>query len=144
MRAVLLSALLLCASALGGQAAPNKVQYELQERCGKQASAAFDKGWQDGSTTNTENGQMIGSYRNHYSPKLNKCFYLETALSLEYKKTPKSITTLIQLYDINENKQYAEFYKLDNKVVRCQVVGQLCASDKEWEELLKPYMDEDD
>jgi hypothetical protein len=69
---------------------------------------------------------------------------LETALSVDYKKTPKSLSTMIQLYDINENKQYAEFYKLDNKVVQCQVAGRLCTSDSQWEELLKPYMDDDD
>ena len=62
-------------------AQPNKE--ELQERCGKLAAEVFAKEWGTG-TSNTDYGQTIADYRNHYNFRLNKCFYLE--LSATYPR----------------------------------------------------------
>lgn len=56
-------------------AEPNKEQYELQERCGKRAEQVFksDNPGQSsgGVVTNTEDGQNITTYQNHYSTTIN-------------------------------------------------------------------------
>jgi len=54
-------------------AEPNTVQYELQERCGKQAAEVFKTEYT--AVQNTNDGQMLSNYRNHYSATLNKCFF---------------------------------------------------------------------
>src|SRR4051812_5903767 len=54
-------------------AEPNKVQYELAERCAKTAKALFqNSGWGNG-IVDTPDGQTIASFKNHYNPDLNKC-----------------------------------------------------------------------
>ncbi len=69
------TALSFLAVALGqASAEPNKVQYELQERCAKAAAEAFKNDNPDGPITNTKDGQSMARYENHYSANLNKCF----------------------------------------------------------------------
>jgi hypothetical protein len=49
-------------------AAPNKEEYELQERCGKGAKEYF----KDNFSYTEQN--ITSFYRNHFNKKLNKCF----------------------------------------------------------------------
>jgi hypothetical protein len=88
-------------------AEPNKEQYELQERCGKRAEQVFKSDNPGASSesivTNTENGQDITTYQNHYSATLNKCFYLLKTTGINYKHLQYT-TTLMTLIDLNENK----------------------------------------
>ena len=60
------------------RAEPNKVLYELQERCGKQASETFQKEW-GANVVNTKDGQTLANFENHYNAHLNKCIYLESS-----------------------------------------------------------------
>jgi hypothetical protein len=73
-RACLTIALAATVIATGVAAEPNKEQYELQERCGKRAEQVFkgDNPGQSGGgfVNNTEDGQDITTYRNHYSTTL--------------------------------------------------------------------------
>ena len=63
-------------------AQPNKELYELQERCGKRAEEFFRREY--GTVPKTEYGiTMWFNYENHYSARLNKCFFLEIAVSWE-------------------------------------------------------------
>ena len=100
-----------------------KELYDLQEKCGKSCKEY-----------NKEN--KYGLYECHYNKKLNKCFSLITIL--------QDKDTYHILYDINENKSYGscvrtmgerEFlcYFLDNNNV---------SGKKEWDTLVKPYMEE--
>jgi hypothetical protein len=74
-------------------AEPNKEQYELQERCGRRAAEVFknDHGGQGAAViyTDTEHGQDIATYQNHYSGLLNKCFILEITTGVNYKENRK-------------------------------------------------------
>jgi hypothetical protein len=132
----------------GASEEPNKEQYELQERCGKRAEQVFknDNPGQSGGgvVTNTDEGQNITSYQNHYSATLNKCFYLTTTTGVNYKKQPQYTTTLMTLFDLNENKEYGTFFKRSDMgvPVQCNVQQKICHSQSEWEEFLKPYMDQ--
>ena len=59
---------LLCFSAYVS-AQTNKQLYELQERCGKRAAEVFKREY------SPAHGQMTFNYENHYSARLNKCFF---------------------------------------------------------------------
>jgi hypothetical protein len=52
----------------------DKLKYELQERCGKAALAAFGRDYPDGRITNTQSGQVIASYENHYNQRQHSAF----------------------------------------------------------------------
>jgi hypothetical protein len=129
------------------QAEPNKEQYELQERCGQQAAELFKADHPTGreagtATVNTEDSTNIVTYEDHYSAALNKCFYLQITTSFK-KKPPISSITIMNLFDINENKQYGTFYGAQGRPpMQCEVQKKLCHSEDEWRELLKPYMEQ--
>jgi hypothetical protein len=129
-------------------AEPNKEQYDLQERCGKRAEQVFksdNPGQSSGSlVTNTEDGSTITTYQNHYSAALNKCFYLIITTGIHSKENPQYTTTFVTIINLNENKEYGSFFKrsLDSAPVMCNLRQQVCHSQGEWEELLKPYMEE--
>jgi hypothetical protein len=76
-----------------------KEDYELQERCGKRCDERFKKEFGNG-IVNTDDGQMISVYNNHYNKKLNKCFILITTTN--YPKDKKEDVLLMKvIYDIN-------------------------------------------
>lgn len=126
--------------------------YELAERCGKTASEEFRREWKEGSVK-TESGNMIASFTSHYNSKLNKCFYLQNVMHYDKKKgaaeLPQSFMQ-IQLYDIHENKEYGHYFAtvgldrlpLNGAPPDCMVQDKLCASEKEWTALVKPYMED--
>jgi len=129
-------------------AAPNKEQYELQERCGKLTKNAFEREWGRDGVVNNEDSRMLANYRNHYNAKLNKCFYLQS-VAIFPKSKEQGISEEVLLYDLNENKAYGYFHRMrkygsgapeapDN----CHVLENYCRSDNEWESLIKPYMEE--
>jgi len=114
-----------------------KLQYELQERCAKCAAESFKTAYGKES--------MLRHYTNHYNNKLNKCFILVTEIILPDKKDPKSHYGLSKLlYDVNEHKEYASFYEFTDihKNMYCKVLDKLCSSEAEWDNLVKPYMEE--
>jgi hypothetical protein len=96
MRWSILFVCLLIGSAAYGE--PDKAQYELQERCGKQAALKFEKDYGNGYS-NVSGTQLIYSYRNHYSPSLNKCFYLVVTRILATSQGKKSEVRTLELFD---------------------------------------------
>jgi hypothetical protein len=87
--------LVLAAAGTAARAEPNKDQYELQERCGKDAAEffqRFDKGY-----------PPAVSFTNHYNPYLNGCFVLVNRTRIE---SGKGVTWIEwDLWDVNENRQ---------------------------------------
>ena len=67
-----------------------------------------------------------------------------TTTDMPYKDKQKSTSTLILLYDINENREYGSFFKRDSDSAPfdCKVAGRICRSQQEWESLVGPYMDD--
>jgi hypothetical protein len=123
-------------------AEPNKVEYELRERCGKRAAEVFKSEYTE--VTNTKDGQTLWNYRNHYSATVNKCFFLEMSTIYATNANPKYIAQMYRLWDINDNKQYGSFYQRSdaNKPMDCEVLGKGCSSEAEWESLIAPYMED--
>lgn len=85
----------------------------------------------------------MSSYVNHYNKKLNKCFILIT--TTHYPKDKKTDVLLMKvIYDINENLPYGNFDKY-NKTTNpwcCNVLEKVCKYEREWDLLVKPYMEE--
>lgn len=120
---------------------PNKEAYELQDRCGRRAAEVFAK--------NYENFELGGrrhmyNYRNHYSARLNKCFFL--VLHNDYSEKPtQDLTRTLELLDVNENNRYGLFIGVANSKsppAECEVRGQRCTSEAEWVDLTNPYMED--
>jgi hypothetical protein len=116
-----------------------KEQYELQERCGKDAAAFFDKFKKEfQSIPNTG-----VSYTCHYNKKLNKCFILITSISTPSDEYPHPSITKT-LCDVNENKVNAYFFMFTDtmKIMQCTVLDKHYATEAEWDAAVKQYMEE--
>jgi hypothetical protein len=126
-------------------AATTKEEYELQERCGKNAKEFFSRENGDG-IIKTKYGQLEITYTNHYNKKFNKCFLMTTLTNYVYKNNqPEYARSFsIQLTDINENKSYGRFSNIykQNKPVFCLVADTTCYDFTQWENLVKSYMEE--
>ncbi len=129
-------------------AQPNKELYELQERCGKRAEEFFRREYGPASG---KDGQMF-NYENHYSSRLNKCFFLLIFVSFEKGKLDS--TTSMLLSDLNDKKEYGEFHAgptvtrpdgtplgVESTPLACVVRGKICRSESEWRQLVKPFME---
>jgi hypothetical protein len=143
-----LSVLLIIIWYSAGYAASNKEVYELQERCGKRAAELFQKYFGINGISNDKDGQRLSNYTCHYNRKLNKCFMLITSRGYpKDKKEQKNFgaSTDKGLWDINENKNYGQFFKFDKAAkttMTCEVLEKSCNYEGEWDLLVKPYMEE--
>src|SRR5262245_57915546 len=77
-------------------AQPNRL-YELQERCGKRAAEVFTQEYNP-PIFSTKDGQTRVSYENNYSARLNRCFFLEIAVS--YDTGTSSNSKIMRLFDL--------------------------------------------
>ncbi len=104
----------------------SKGQLDPQDKCEKQ-SERWAKSYQQKYPSDDI------TYESHHNRKLNKCFIL-----VEYSKSQ-----LKSLKNINENKIYGSFLSRENsKTIICNVLEKKCKNEKEWDLLVKPYMDE--
>jgi hypothetical protein len=119
----------------------NKEKYELQERCGRLAAEVFAREYS--AVSNSEGGQMLINYENHYSARLNKCFFLEIAMSYE-REEGKPGSKIMRLFDLTDNKEYAAFASgpTESTPLACVVRGKSCQSESEWGQLVKPFMED--
>jgi hypothetical protein len=122
-------------------AQPNKELYELQERCGRQAAEVFKREYSP-PVAKIEHGQMRFNYENHYSAQLSKCFFLEIANTYERIEGKPTISKMMRLFDLNENKEYGTFVSGPTEPLACAVQGKGCQSESEWRQLLKPFMED--
>ena len=116
-----------------------KVDYELQEKCGKQSKEYFSKEYENG-TVKTKDGTISTYYTNHYNKKQNKCFLLLRFTHI-YNNKKKGYSYSEKLWDINENNKYG-FFVENGKNNLCFVLDKECKSEEEWNSLVKPYMEE--
>jgi hypothetical protein len=134
MRFFVALGLLLLSQEAGAQTLSATERYALQVQCGKQASTQFKEDYGSNITNLKSGGQLIANYQNHYSERLNKCFYLDIATTIE-KGTAKS-TKILHLFDMNENKEHGT-----NIGGICVVDDKVCGSEQEFMELIKVYME---
>ena len=109
---------------------------ELRKECGKSAV-------QFSQRVKLCDGQ--GSYTNHYNMKLNVCF-IDMSASCNSDKGKDDKFWSESLIDVNENKDYAIYIGpgkiVDDKPAMCHVGEKHCKSLPEFQELIKPYMNE--
>jgi hypothetical protein len=120
-------------------AQPNK---ELQERCGKRAAEVFAREYSP-PVLDTDNEQTLFNYENHHSARLNKCFFLEIAMSYE-REEGKPGSKIMRLFDLNDSKEYGTFASgpTESTPLACVVRGKGCQSESEWRQLVKPFMED--
>jgi hypothetical protein len=135
---VLIGAAAVCATVAQAQTATER--YALQERCGKFAAEVFAKEWGTG-VSNTDNGQTIADYRNHYNFRLNKCFYLELSTTYPRSKDERQFSSS-RLFDLQENREIGTYHQLEDAVVACDLQGKECHSLLEYQALIKPFMED--
>lgn len=107
---------------------------ELTEQCGKKAREEFRRGWKEDAKK--------AEFASHYNAKLNTCFYL---LTVNHSTGALGKT----LFDINGGEQYGEYLgpPTDESPpathpASCRVEGFYCASRREWEVLVGPFMED--
>lgn len=123
-----------------------KDDYELQERCGKRAVERIKEIGGEGVSSDKDR-QYITTYTNHYNTRLTKCFVVLRVEGIPKGKSDAKdlgISTDKTLWDINENKQYGEFFRFfkTSNANECEVGGKACRSESEWDALVRPYMEE--
>lgn len=137
-RSIVLAAVLLWWPCIG-QAQSNKDLYGLQERCGKQAEERFQG---IGKQRETAGYTFSFDFENHYSLRLNKCFFLLTLFQTEIKSPDKG-GKFMWLHDLNDIAQYyGEYVHYSGLLAFCEVRGKQCRSEEEWRELIKPFMED--
>ena len=113
---------------------------ELKEKCRIQSADFF----RDDQLTNRRYPEEMWSYLNHYSKKLNKCFIVITITFLPKNENKTMDTGSITkfLYDVDEYKSYGSSVLVPKKHFNGVVNDKKCQSEEEWNELIKPYMEE--
>ena len=93
----------------------------------------------------------MADFTSHYNAKLDTCFYLLTVSQSTHGTEPsgaKASTVRKMLFDINERELYGEYLgpvTFESPTVSfpatCSVAGIYCASSREWDVLVEPYME---
>jgi hypothetical protein len=133
---------LLCLSTYAS-AQQRKELYELQERCGKRAAEVFKREYSPPVLDTKDEQTLLFKYENHHSARLNKCFFLEIAMSYE-REEGKPSSKIMRLFDLTDNKQHGTFVSgpTESTPLACVVRGKGCQSESEWRQLLKPFMED--
>ena len=124
-------------------------EFDLQAKCGKDARSWFNENWSRDKDT------VLLDFTNHYNAKLNKCFIL---VEFHYNSTlagpgGSSWTNDMALTDVYENAKYADFAEnhvtnwkpnlnTTQEVITCDVQGTKCKTGDEFNNLIRPYMND--
>jgi hypothetical protein len=107
---------------------------ERSAHCKKQSIARFQR------DAKTRADAPAAEFAHHYSAKLDTCFYLLTA--------SRGDKLSRQLVDLNESEIYGEFLGPADAETPAQATADLCkvesfycASAREWDVLVRPYME---
>ena len=113
-----------------------KVDYQLQERCGKKCEEFFKEKYGNGILND---GKRIVNYQNHYNKKLKKCLIILNT-NFFSKNINKGYKEMF-LFDVNYHRDYGFFHN-SGRFTFCDVERNRCNSEEEWVSLVKPYMEE--
>jgi hypothetical protein len=117
---------------------PQKVIYELNEKC-KKSAYEFWK-------INTLGDDLKSQYLCHYNKKYNSCFINMTASYLSGVSGDRHLYKKEILTDLNKHKTQGVYYgmgkKVNDKPSVCYVGDKNCKSYDEFHKLIAPYMKE--
>ena len=123
-------------------AAQDRTVYDLAERCGRRAAEIFGREYGPYTRDGT---QYSFNYRNHYNPKMNKCFLV----LYTHSTNAEMETDGYDLYDVNERRLYGSYHDFRTSgysvsdppnVSICGIGSQRCRSLSEWKALISDYM----
>ena len=134
---------LIALAALGEvKAEPNKVLYELQERCGKQTTEWFVSEWGRSGIVNTKDGQIIADFQNHYNSGMNTCIVLLNTTNINTNKPKTTTFSSSMLFDILDNKTIGECWNTGaSRVVNCHVLTDTYTSFEDWRNAVRSYLE---
>jgi hypothetical protein len=124
-------------------------EYELREKCSRDAKAWFNENWGSGRDKDT----MLLVYTNHYHNKMNKCFIFVEYHYSTYMKNGSWANDMM-LWDVQENSQYGEYSEThtifrpqvslepQDMLLSCTVYGKQCKTKQEFNNLVWPYMND--
>lgn len=125
--------------------------YELSEQCATRSRDQFRRDWKNG-VVSTPQGRMTADFIDHYNARLNTCFYLLTvrqATDDSGQGGTSADAVGIKLFDIGDGEQYGEYSgpavagsPPTSLPKTCTIEAMYCASRREWDVLLRPYMED--
>jgi hypothetical protein len=105
--------------------------HEQTEQCDKKSRDEFDR--------SSKEGAAEAQFSSHYNVKRDTCFYLLTV--------NRSDTLSKKLYDVGTRELYGEYLgpagaepSPDGQPKTCRVESLFCASEREWDVLVTPYL----
>jgi hypothetical protein len=124
---------------LTSKAGTLKDEYDLKKKCSEEASQYYNALWV-GTKINQDGSNIHAEFTNHYNKKLNTCLILTIVHNYEFMKDGIIIDKT--LTDLHENSDIAVYnYQGQYKALTiCRVNETKCKSEKEFDELVKPYM----
>jgi hypothetical protein len=131
MHKAVVSFCILCATALPALSQTGVDRESLQRRCSEQASDYFDRAYKP--LMRAGNQQKAYSYDSHYNSARKRCYALVTA-------TSQKGGTDYFLKDVSEDKMVGGLLAADRN--SCRVEQRKCASEKEFQTLVKPLMEQ--
>jgi len=113
----------------------------LQEKCAAGAKRFFfENGYKFDETFGYF--KSVSNYTSHYNKKLDKCFLRIDSMNTQ-KNRKGEFFQYHYLYDVFEEKEYGAFcFDNTGNVLKGYVGNKKCGSLGEFENLIKPYIDE--
>lgn len=160
MKELLFMLLAICLVTTTGYTASNKEDYELQEKCARDAKRRFDQEFKDnpapyymrdlaegGAQRRNQKGElqwiaqfMPYVYENHFNRKMNRCFMYVSA-------GPDPVEAY--LFDVNEVTPLASISLVQDlqksvggETFACLTKGKECDSKESFTAFIRPYMEE--
>jgi len=114
-------------------------QRQLKTQCEKACAEFFQKEYGEGTFDNRERAGTV-TFKYFYNQKLKKCFILLDENG--YQRDVDKLYKKMSLIDVNEKKKYGSLTDIIGLSVDCVFLEKKCASEKEWDRLVKPYLDD--
>ena len=123
--------------------------FDLQAKCSTAAKTWFNENWSRDKDT------ILLDHSSHYNAKQNKCFILVEYHYNSHFGGPgtESWANSMTIMDVFENAKYADFGEshithfkptttVDDHVITCNVQGNNCKTMEEFNNLIRPYMND--
>lgn len=118
------------------------IDYNLQEKCSKDAKNWFNENWQADKNT------KLLQFTNHYNKTLNECLIL---VERHYSVDKNAWTNDTTLWNVYENDKYGSFaantttyfkpeFHTETEVITCELSDNKCKNIEEFSALVHPYL----
>lgn len=125
--------------------------FDLKAKCSTAARAWFNGNW---ASSSHDKDTIYLDFIDHYNAKFNRCLIIVEYHYNSHLVGPRgeSWTKIINMYDVYENSQHADFSENhyiyikptnisnNEEVIRCDVEGRKCKTADEFNDLTRPYM----